>query len=319
MGFYMKNKRLVALTLAGMMGLTSLAGATTAFAASDSNTVAAPTNATGSVYVSIEKSTAYKKGANVDYVLAPVKVDLADVATAMGGTDALTPDDGITDITILDVLKTAYGQNNFTYEYRPSYNCYYVSAIKDNGVKNYVSKASEYQFADAITNLGIKYTTTYTGIKDAGMLTENDIMACVSTVDSTYKGGSGWMISQNNVGPYYGVSTKVAADDTLRMEWSSFNGMDVGYAGYLGSNWTQVAPFIYASSSAGDYGTDYVKVNKDALVKKLAEINAEYSVDDMLDEPKNAYDTANAVVKDIVANSSTISTALQNLNFNFAE
>ena len=64
---------------------------------------------------------------------------------------------------------------------------------------------------------------------------------------------------------------------------------------------------------------DYVKVNKDALVKKLAEINAEYSVDDMLDEPKNAYDTANAVVKDIVANSSTISTALQNLNFNFAE
>ena len=53
MGFYMKNKRLVALTLAGMMGLTSLAGATTAFAAEDD-----------SVYVSIEKSAAYKQGAS---------------------------------------------------------------------------------------------------------------------------------------------------------------------------------------------------------------------------------------------------------------
>lgn len=260
----MKNKRLVALTLAGMMGLTSLAGATTAFAASDSNTVAAPTNATGSVYVSIEKSTAYKKGANVDYVLAPVKVDLADVATAMGGTDALTPDDGITDITILDVLKTAYGQNNFTATYNAGYNCYYVSSIKDSGdTTNYVASQSDYLYGTQVASLSTQYSlnTTFDGkIAKTGWLTENDLVK---------NGGSGWLIAQNNVGPYYGVSTKVANGDTLRMEWSTFNGMDVGYAGYLGSNWTQVAPFIYASSSVGDYGTDYVKVNKDALVKWL--------------------------------------------------
>ena len=261
----MKNKRLVALTLAGMMGLTSLAGATTAFAASDSDTVAAPTNATGSVYVSIEKSAAYKKDAStIDYVLAPVKVNLADVATAMGGTDALTPDDGITDITILDVLKTAYGQNNFTATYNAGYNCYYISSIKDSGdTTNYVASQSDYLYGTQVASLSTQYSlnTTFDGkIAKTGWLTENDLVK---------NGGSGWLIAQNNVGPYYGVSTKVANGDTLRMEWSTFNGMDVGYAGYLGSNWTQVAPFIYASSSVGDYGTDYVKVNKDALVKWL--------------------------------------------------
>lgn len=306
----MKHKRIATLALASMMGLTSLASGTTAFAAS--NEVAAPTNATGSVYISIEKSAAYKKDAStIDYILAPVKVDLSNVAEAMGTTDALTPDDGITDITILDVLKYAYGQSNFSCEYRDTYSSYYVKGIKDTGTKNYITNASEYLYGTAVANLDIKYTTTYTGIDSDDMLTEHEIITSVSTEDSRNKGGAGWTISQNNVGPYYGVSTKVAANDTLRMEWTSFNGMDIGYTGYFYDpddtdnwGWTPINPF-------------FDRVDKDDLVDKLAVINAEYTVDDMLEDQLTAYNNANAVLTDIDATSSAISTALTNLNSAF--
>lgn len=297
----MKNKRLVALTLAGMMGLTSLAGATTAFAAEDD-----------SVYVSIEKSAAYKQGAStIDYILAPKKVDLATVKAAMGDNDALTPADGIKDVTILDVLLSTYGKDNFTYAYNANYHCYYVSAIKDSGTKNYVATQNDYTYGTQVSSLSTQYSlnTAFNGnITKDGWLTENDLVT---------NGGSGWLIAQNNVGPYYGVSTKVEGGNTLRMEWSTFNGMDVGYAGYLGSNWTQVAPFIYASSSAGDYGTDYVKVNKDALVKKLAEINnaVEKGSLVMTGPQSEAFDEANDVLKNIEASSNDITEAVSSLSW----
>lgn len=303
----MKHKRIAVLALAGMMGMTSLAGGMTALAADGE--VAAPTNATGSVYVSIEKSAAYKKDAStIDYILAPVKVDLSKVAEAMGTKDVLTPDDGITDITILDVLKYAYGQSNFSCEYRDTYSSYYVKGIKDTGTKNYITNASEYLYGTAVANLDIKYTTTYTGIDSDDMLTEHEIITSVSTEDSRNKGGAGWTISQNNVGPYYGVSTKVAANDTLRMEWTSFNGMDIGYTGYFYDpndtdnwGWTPINPF-------------FDRVDKDDLVDKLAAINAEYTVDGMTDEQKDAYDAANKAVTDIDATTNAIGTALAGLN-----
>ena len=296
----MRKHRLVAFTLAGLMGLSSLAGGMTAFAAEDD-----------SVYVSIEKSAAYKNGASdVDYVLAPQKVSLATVKAAMNG-DTLTPEDGTSDVTILDVLLATYGKDNFTYAYNSNYNCYYVSAIKDSGsTTNYVVSQGDYLYGTNVADLSTKYSlgTVFTGaIANDGWLTQNDLIT---------NGGSGWLIAQDNVGPYYGVSTKVEKGDVLRMEWSTFNGMDVGYAGYLGANWTQEAPFIYASSSAGTYGTDYVKVDKDALVKKLAEINAEYTVDDMNEDRLVAYNNANKVLKNIAA-TSEISTALTNLNIAF--
>ena len=292
----MKHKRIATLALASMMGLTSLAGATTAFAAG--NEVKAPENATGSVYVSIEKSAAYKTGATADYVLAPVKVNLADVAKAMGGTDALTPNDGITDITILDVLKTAYGQDSFDATYNAGYNCYYVSAIKDNGdTTNYVASQSDYLFGTQVASLSTQYSlnTTFTGaIAKTGWLTQNDLIT---------NGGSGWLIAQNNVGPYYGVSTKVADGNVLRMEWSTFNGMDVGYDGYLGANWDQVAPFV-------------TKASKDALVKKLAEINEAVASGTLTltsDQSKDL-ETANKVLKNITADSDAVEEAVDLLS-----
>ena len=293
----MKHKRIAVLALSGMLGMMSLAGGMTAFAADGE--VTAPTNTTGSVYVSIEKSAAYKTGTTADYVLAPVKVNLADVAKAMGGTDALTPNDGITDITILDVLKTAYGQDNFDATYNASYNCYYVSAIKDNGATtNYVASQDDYLYGTKVADLSTKYSlgTAFTGaIANDGWLTQNDLIT---------NGGSGWLIAQNNVGPYYGVSTKVADGNVLRMEWSTFNGMDVGYAGYLGANWTQEAPFIYASASAGTYGTDYVKVNKDELVKWLAENSSSSATKITL---------ANRTLKNIQANQTVVNTVVNQL------
>lgn len=252
----------------------------------------------------LKKSAAYKKtvaGTAIDYILAPTKVNLADVAQKMGTTDALTPDDGITDITILDVLLTAYDTDaavsEFTYGYNSLYASYYVSAIKDTGTQNYITNASDYIYGDNVAGLNISYTTTYQGISTSGMLTEHDLMTSVSTLDSQYKGGSGWVISQNNAGPYYGVSTRVTAGDTLRMEWTNFNGMDIGYTGYFYNpedtdnwGWTPGEPFA-------------ARVNKDALVEKLAEINHECELSDMSDEQKTAYDNANAALKSITKTS----------------
>lgn len=283
---------------------SSFAGLT-AFA-EDGNTVAAPTNTTGSVYVTIEKSAAYKQNVDVediDYILAPTKVSLATVADAMGGTDALTPDDGITDITILDVLLTVYGTDKITYEYRQNYNCYYVSEITDTiseetaEAAKYITSASDYLYALNITNLGIKYTTTYTGVDGDGKLSENDLITCVSNENSTYKGGSGWVIAQNNVGPYYGVSTTVANNDVLRMEWTSFNGMDIGYTGYFydstdttNYNWTPKAAF-------------FSRVNKDALVRWL--------VDESAGELSTKVEGVHDILKDITATQDDIDDALE--------
>lgn len=294
-------KKSTAFALAGILGLSSLAGAS-AFAAEGD--AAAPTNAQGSVYVSIEKSAAYKKDAKtLDYILAPTKVNLADVAEKMGTTDALTPDDGITDITILDVLMTAYGEENFTVQYNASYHCYYVKAIKDSGAVDYVATEDDYEYGSQVASLSQKYSlnASFNGtIKTANYLSENDLIA---------NGGSGWMIAQNNAGPYYGVSTTVATDDVLRMEWSTFNGMDVGYTGYFYNpedtanwGWTPGNPFA-------------ARVDKDALVKKLAEINHEYELSNLVDDQKTAYDNANAALKSITKTS--VESELAALNSEF--
>ncbi len=109
---------------------------------------------------------------------------------------------------------------------------------------------------------------------------------------------SGWMYAVNNTFPNVGFADKYLQDgDVMRVQYTLAYGMDIGGADAMG----------------GGYDNNFFgKVDKDGLMRKIAEINSDANKADYLSAPARqaAYDQAIAVLQQVDAAQAEIDGAL---------
>jgi len=250
----------------------------------------AATNTTQYVTVDVEKATL-----NGGYVVEPTLVELTSGMTA------------------LSALEEAYSGIHSVYY--SQYNSNYIDYVTDNDARSasnpYIGyEGSGYAFLSqanaADVQAGYQAADTHSWKHSPAALSAD--YSKLAAYD--YNANSGWMVTVNNASPWTGADTALSAGDVVRLEYTVYSGCDLGFTGYpqdAAGTWaTVVSPFT-GTTDAG------VKIDKDALITKLADINTNFD-GTMTPVQESAYNTANSVVTNPTATSSAVSSALSGLS-----
>ncbi|UYO63318.1 DUF4430 domain-containing protein [Acetobacterium wieringae] len=252
----------------------------------------AATNTTQYVTVDVEKATL-----NGGYVVEPTLIELTSGMTALQALQAASSD--------VHSVSSQYGN--------------YIDYVTDNDARSasnpYIGyEGSGYTFLTqanaADVQAGYQAADTHSWKHSPAALAAD--YSKLAAYD--YNANSGWMVTVNNASPWTGADTALSAGDVVRLEYTVYSGCDLGFTGYpqdAAGTWaTVVSPFTGTTDGSGN------KVDKDDLITKIADINANYN-GTWGSTQYSAIDAANSVVTNPTATPAVVSSALSALNIAF--
>jgi hypothetical protein len=251
----------------------------------------AATNTTQYVTVDVEKATL-----NGGYVVQPKLIELTSGMTALQALQAAS--------SSVHSVSSQYGN--------------YIDYVTDNAARSASNPYIGYEGSGYALLTQANAADVQAGYQAADTHSWKHSPAALSADYSKlaaydYNANSGWMVTVNNASPWTGADTALNAGDVVRLEYTVYSGCDLGFTGYpqdAAGTWsTVVSPFTGTTDSG-------VKINKNALITKLAEINRDYpsGTASMDEDQVDAYDTANSTVTNPTATSSAVSSALSDLS-----